>query len=134
MVHVMVQEERLRSKMLYKITILLLKVIPMLLAICAVTNTMLDFAGIESTFLSIVGGISVLPLMFLYLASFAFCFCVYHRMFLDYILVNNLLTWFDYYIGIPISNKSLLALHIAIVGLFLFLILYFHQKEKCCKR
>ena len=80
-----------------------------------------------------IGGVSFLPLLFLYLASYAFHFCEYHRMFLHYIVVNNILTLYDFYIGIPISDKMLFTIHVALVGQLLFLVLYLYKKE-CCKR
>ena len=130
----MAVEERYPSKRLYKVTIGALKVIPMLLALCTLLNILFDFFGIDSGFLSAIGGVSLLPLAFLYLTSYVFCFCIYHRMFLHYIVVNNVLTYIDYTVGIPISNEALLMTYVFIAGLFLFLILYFHQKEKCCKQ
>ena len=111
-----------------------LKVIPMLLTLCTVLNMLFDFYGIDSGFLSLLGGISLLPLLFLYLASYVFQFCAYHRMFLHYIVANNILVWFDYYIGIPVSDRMLFMLHTALVGVFLFLVLYLYRRERCCKR
>lgn len=112
----------------------LLKVIPMLLAILAIINMLFDFFGIDSSIISMIGGVSILPLIFLYLASIVFQFCAYHRMFLHYVLANNVLTYIDYYVGIPISNRSLFMVHVILVGIFLFLVLYFYRKEKCCKQ
>jgi len=111
----------------------MLKVIPMLLAFLAILNTMFGFLGIDCSIISMLGGISFLPLVFLYLASFVFRFCVYHRMFLHYILVNNTLELVDYYIGIPIDTFNLFVLHVILIGLFLFLVLYFYRREKCCR-
>ena len=110
-----------------------LKVIPMLLAFLAILNTAFDFFGISSSVLSLVGGISLLPLLFVYLASYVFRFCIYHRMFLHYILVNNTITLLDYYIGIPMATFNLFILHVVLIGLFLFLVLYFYRKERCCR-
>ena len=110
-----------------------LKVIPMLLALLALVNMLFSFAGIDVTFLSMIGGISVFPLLFIYLASYVFRFCEYHRMFLHYIVANNAITLFDYYVGIPIGDKELFMVHVFVVGLFLFLVLYFYRKEECCK-
>jgi len=106
-----------------------LKVIPMLLALFSVINMLLDFAGIDNFILSLIGGISFLPLLFIYISSFVFRFCIYHRMFLYYVVVNNIITYIDYYIGIPVGNKTLLMIHLIIIGLFLFLILYFYYKR-----
>ena len=125
--------ERKANKSLYKVTIGTLRVIPMLLALCAMLNMIFDFIGIDSFIISTLGGLSVFPLLFLYFASNAFCFCAYHRMFLHYVVVNNLLTYFDYYIGIPVSNSALFMIHILLVGIFLFLILYLYRREKCLR-
>lgn len=94
----------------------------------------LDFFGKDSSVFSFVGGVSLLPLIFLYLASYVFRFCEYHRMFLHYVVANNALTYADYYIGLPIDNATLFMAHIFLIGVFLFLVLYFYRREKCYKR
>ena len=79
----MAVEESLRSKTLYKIEIGLLKIIPMILAGIYLSNTILSyFLNIDLIVLSYIGGISLLPLIFLYLSSYVFRFCIYHRVFL----------------------------------------------------
>lgn len=128
----MVVAERKANRRLYKATIGTLRIIPMLLALCAMLNMLFDFFGIDSFIVSTLGGLSVFPLLFLYLASNAFSFCVYHRMFLHYVVANNVLTYADYYIGIPVSDAALFMIHVLMVGIFLFLILYFYRREKCC--
>lgn len=60
----MVVEERLKSKMLYKIELLLLKTIPILMAICSVSNSILSYLDIEVVLLNYIGGVSILPLHF----------------------------------------------------------------------
>ena len=106
----------------------------MLLALSAMTGMFLDFFGMDSSIFSFIGGISLLPLIFIYLASYVFRFCEYHRMFLHYVVANNLLTYTDYYVGIPISDKSLFMVHVILIGVFLFLVLYFYRTERCCVR
>lgn len=105
----------------------------MLLAFCAASNTLCEFFRINGSAFSLLGGISLLPLLFLYLAAYVFEFCVYHRMFLHYVLVNNILVWFDYLVGIPVSDKMLFGVHFLVIIVFLFLVLYFYRKETCCK-
>ena len=111
----------------------MLKVIPMLLAFLAIINMLLDFIGVETSVISVFAGVSVLPLAFLYIASYVFRFCEYHRMFLHYILLNNVVTYFDYYVGIPVSNAGLFVIHLALIGMLLFLVLYFYRRERCCR-
>ena len=123
----MVAEERLRNKR-YSSFLILLKVIPMLLAMCHVFNVIMAYFNIDLIIMSYIGSVSLLPMIFFYRASYIFKFCAYHRMFLHYIVVNNALTIFDYYVGLPIEDSLLLGLHIGIVGVFLFFILYCYVK------
>lgn len=125
---------RYPERRIHKLLLIALKVIPMILALSAMAGTFLDFFGIDSSILSFTSGVSLFPLLFLYLASYAFKFCEYHRMFLHYIVANNIIIYLDYLIGIPVSTMTLFKIHVVLVGLFLFLILYFYKKEKCCKR
>lgn len=118
----------MEERRLYKSVIVAIRVIPMLLAAVAVLNTVLSYFGIDAPILSYIGGISLFPLVFLYLSSYAFRFCEYHRMFLHYVSVNWILNIYDYYIGIPVSEKDIFMLYAIITCIFLFLILYYHQK------
>lgn len=118
----------MEERKLYKSVIIAIRVIPMLLAAVALLNTMLSYFGIDAPILSYIGGVSLFPLIFLYLSSYAFRFCEYHRMFLHYVSVNWVLNIYDYYIGIPISEKGIFMLYTILTCIFLFLILYYHQK------
>ena len=113
---------------LYKIELYLLKILPMLLALVNFINIILSFNGIDMPLLSYIGGISFISLIFLYISSYVFKFCEYHRMFLHYVVICNLINIYDYYIGIPITNKSLLILHLIIAGICLIIILYLYVK------
>ena len=124
-------EEKLRSKLLYKIELYLIKVIPMIISGIYVLNTILSYFDIDTPILSYIGGVSLLPLAFLYLSSYVFKFCLYHRMFLHYITLNWILDIVDYNWGIPVSDKELFLLYMVITGVFLFIILYL--KFRVCK-
>lgn len=108
----------------------MLKIIPMLLALFNIVNTLLGFLGIECHWISFFGGVSFLTLAFLYLASYVFQFCAYHRMFLHYVLITNILSIIDYEFGIPVTDLNLFRIYIIFLGLFLFLVLYLHKYEK----
>lgn len=71
--------EMFPERSLYKLLLIVLKVIPMLLALSAMIGMLLDFLGKDSSIFSFIGGVSLLPLLFLYLASYVFRFCEYHR-------------------------------------------------------
>lgn len=126
----MAVEESLRSKTLYKIEIGLLKIIPMVLAGIYLSNTILSyFLDIDLIILSYIGGVSLLPLIFLYLSSYVFRFCIYHRVFLHYITLNELILILDTHIGLPISDLEYFCLQMSIFGISLFLFLYLYVKS-----
>lgn len=118
-----------RSKYLYKIELYLIKIIPMVFAGLSLLNTILSYFNIDLVILSYIGSVSVLTLLFMYLSSVVFRFCAYHRMFTHYTSVNWILNIIDYYIGIPISDRSLFIIYLSITGLFLFYILYLKFKK-----
>lgn len=125
----MEKEEKL-NKIFYRIELYLIKTIPIVIALIALLNTILSYFYIEVPLLSYIGGVSLFELMFLYLSSYVFKFCVYHRLPIHYITINWLLNIYDYYIGIPLSNKNLFLLYMIISGITILLILYFKFKKK----
>lgn len=124
----MAVEENL-NKSMYKLLILMLKYIPMLISLVYVLNTALSYFYIDIPVLSNLAGMSVLSWIFIYLSATVFRFCLYHKMFLHYILVTDIINIIDYYIGIPIEDLELLMIHGTITGLFLFAILYLYVRS-----
>lgn len=122
-------EEKLRSKRLYKIELLMLKLIPMILAFTALLNSILSYFDIDLYILSYVGGISIFTMVFLYLSSYVFKFCEYHRMFLHYVVITWIINIIDYYIGIPVTDLEYLCLQMIVAGISLFIILYLYVKH-----
>lgn len=122
--------ERRVNKRWYKITLELLKVIPMLLAVCDALNTLFWILDMDTPLFSFIGGVSFLTLIFLYLVSYVFRFCVYHRMFLHYVLVNNTISVIDFTIGLPVSFIGMCCIFSVNACIFLFLILHFYRKER----
>lgn len=118
----MVKEEHLRRNS-HKLLLVVLKFIPMVTALCYFLNTLFALFGIDTPLFSHIAGMSLLPWLFILLAAYVFRFCAYHRMFLYYILVVDLLNIFDYYIGIPLSTYNLFVIHVLITCVFLFVIL-----------
>lgn len=123
-------EERLRlNKALYKIELYLLKIIPMFTALLYLANTVLSYIGIDLVIFSYIAGMSFIPLLFMYISSYVFKFCEYHRLPLYYIAVNNVMSIVDYHYGIPLDNLELFCLHMIIAGIALFLILFLYVKS-----
>lgn len=107
----------------------MLKYIPMVIALVYVLNTLLSYFYIDIPALSNIAGISLLPWLFMYIANLVFKFCLYHRVFLYYILITDILSIIDYYIGIPIERFELLMINLIIIGISLFIILYSYVKS-----
>lgn len=116
----MAKEESL-NKALYKIELYIIKIIPFVLALICFINTTLSYFGIDISFLSYLGGISIFPLLFLYLSSYVFRFCLFHRLPLHYLSINLILNVIDDYIGIPIPNRGLYSIYLIITFIFISL-------------
>lgn len=112
--------------MLKKLLILFIKVIPMILAGFAFANTLFAYYEIDALWMHYVAGTSVLTLIFLYMASYVFKFCEYHRMFLHYIVVCNVIDTIDTHFGIPVGDAEFLMLHLflAFISMVIVLILF----------
>ena len=76
------------NKLLYKVTVIVLKILPMLLAFITLLNSILSYFNIDLVILSYIGGVSLITILFIYVAYYTFKFCKYHRIFLYYIVVT----------------------------------------------
>ena len=109
-----------------KLLILFLKIIPMMLAGLAFANTLCAYFEMDVCWIHHVGGTSILTLTFLYLASYVFKFCEYHRMFLHYVVACNAISVIDAYFGLPVGDAEYLMLHLflAFISMVIVLILF----------
>lgn len=121
------------SNFLHKIVIYLVKTIPVITAFLFLLNIILSYFCINLEIFSHISGVSVFSLLFMYAASIAYQFCLYHRVCIHYITLIWLINLYDYYIGIPLSSKHLLYLYLIITGIFLFIILYEHCRKRNIK-
>lgn len=114
-------EVKLR-KALKKIRLYLLKIIPVIISVLYLANTIFCFYDSCIEIISAIGGISILSWIYLYISSWSEGFCTYHRMFLYYILIDEMLAWYDYKIGVPISDKSIIAIHLILYIIMLIIV------------
>jgi len=66
----------------------------------------------------------------MYYTSVIFRFCYVHRLPLYYIGINEVVTVSDYYLNIPISDLTLLAVHSIILMLLIFGYTYYYLNRK----
>lgn len=128
--------EKRVNKELYLIELKLLKLLPYIAALFYLTTTILSYFRIDVVVFNTISGQSLLSLLFMWVSSYVFKFCIYHRIPIYYMLINDIISYYDWYIGIPIDNKELLVLHVILAGITMFVILYLYLKsrsnEKCC--
>ena len=129
-IEIMAKEENL-NKSFFKIEMVLLKSLPMFIAVMYFSNTVLSYCGIDYAAITYLAGVGFIPLSFLYITSYCFKFCSYHRMPLHYILINNVVCIIDYNWEIPLDDLKYLCLHIIIA--FICMIITIYLKFKVCK-
>ena len=95
-------------------------------------NTLLSLAGIDLIIFSMLGGLSLLPIIYFISVSFTFKYCLYHRLPIYYIILNDSINWLDYHIGIPIADMYFIAGSIVLMFVFITIttILYLREKRK----
>lgn len=117
-------EEKL-NKTSVKVLVFTTKVLPILIAIIQFLNVVISFFhGNNDIPLNYIGGISLLPLLYLYLASYTFKLCEYYRMFLHYSVVVNLINIYDFYFGIPIADMDYLLLMVMLTIITMLVVIY----------
>lgn len=125
----MVVEERLKSKLLYKVFLIALKYIPILVTLSYIANTVLCWFDIDVPVLSNIPGMSLLTWLFMYIATYVFKFCNYHRLLLYFILVDDSINIYDYYFTIPLEDHVMLELHTSLIGILVIVLLINHVKS-----
>lgn len=110
---------------------MVLKSLPITIALCYLLNTILSYFNIDAVILSYIGGMSILPIIFILISSFVFKFCIYHRLPIYYIIISDIINYYDLYIGIPLSNRLLFIMNMIITGIFIILIVL--SKARICK-
>ena len=96
---------------LYKIEVYLLKILPLLMAGLYFLNTVLSYLNLDYEVISYLAGVGIIPLLFLYISSYCFKFCSYHRMPLHYIVANDIVCWVDGNWPLPVDDLEYLSLH-----------------------
>ena len=113
----------------YKLHLFIVKISPYILALIYALNVLLSYFYIETTWAGYIGHLALIPAFSLISQSFVLKFCIYHRLPIYYILVNDAINVYDYFYGIPIGDKDWLLLNIVLIWIVLFLIVYFYVRN-----
>lgn len=121
------------NKRLYKLTILTLKFLPIVMASAFMISNLIHITAIQM--ICHIIGINAAQFLFIYLTSYVFKFCNYHRIFIHYLVLKETINLIDWYVGIPISDKAIQIVHIAIALVFIVIAvkMYYNKNIKCIK-
>lgn len=114
---------------LYKLLILSSKTFPILIALCYLLNVVLSYFGMNDVPLNYLGGMSFIPLLYLYITSYTLKLCNYHRVYLHYIVIVDVINILDFYYFIPLSNLEYMMLFLILFILAMFITLYLKLKK-----
>lgn len=109
------------SRTTVKLTKIVVKYIPILIAIDYLAASVLSCFGITFGFILPIYRLSLLSFICLFACSKLLKFCIWHRLPLYYSIVIDLLNIIDFYITIPIANKQMLLIYLLIAGLFIII-------------
>lgn len=120
----------LKSKNLYKLLLVILKGLPMVMASGFIISNTIPNISPELNMIVHVCALIVPQFAFMYLSSYIFRFCSYHRIFFHYILAIQAITVTDWYIGIPISNEEIRQLQYAVTVVFAIIAFCLYIKHR----
>ena len=109
----------LKRNLIDKLFLIVLKFICHVEGMIYVLYTILSLWGIDAVNIGYIADMSLLTWTFIIFSSFRFRFCYVHRLPLYYIFVNELITTIDYLFGIPLSDRTLLVIHILLIGILI---------------
>lgn len=123
------------DKRQHKLMIFTLKILPAVMAssyLIELISTLLGFG--TQVLINFIGMIAA-PVLFMYLASYVFKFCEYHRMFIHYVLIIEILTTAKWYFPLIVTGQILLNVTfvlsvLLIIGIILFNIAKIYKKKR----
>lgn len=110
-----IQEERLRSKLFYKIFLLSIKYFPIVSIICEILYSIFAYFKLDGSYFTFIGGFCITTIILLYLASYVFRYCYLYRLSLHSIVLTNLLALYDTIFGIPLDDLNMLRVYLVIL-------------------
>jgi hypothetical protein len=118
----------------HKILLIILKYIPFIIAIIYFTSSILHCFGIRCYLLGNLFFLSPITALFILVASFAFRFCIWHRLPIYYSLILHGIACLDYYCSIPITSNIMLFIYLLITIIFILVGMYLKNRYNKKKR
>lgn len=122
------------SKSLAKLTRIIVKYIPFVIAIGYLLMAIFSCFGISCIWLPVLFRFSISSFVCLFAISILLKFCVWHRLPLYYAITIDIINTVDYYFVIPISSKVLLLIYLVISIIFILVGMYLKEKHNVKNR
>ena len=115
----------------HKILLILLKYLPVALGVEYFLATVLQYFDVEVGYLSYGFYIGLVPLIFIFVCSYVFKFCEYHRIYLYYIILNEVMNIINYNVELNITDTAFIRIHIIVffIATLLTTILYLYGRK-----
>lgn len=114
------------DKRKHKLLIFVLKILPAIMAGSYVIEMISIFLGFGTQVLVNFIGMIVAPILFMYLASYVFKFCEYHRIFIHYVLILEILTTVKWYYPVIVTSQLVLNISFVLSGLLMLCVVFFN--------
>lgn len=116
-----------RYQRIRKLAALWIKYLPIIAALACAGNSLSAYFGYYMEASGYL--VTILIYIGVFLLSYVLRFCFWHRCLIAYIFVCEAINTFDYYVGIPISNKGMFIIHVVLIGFVVLLLTYNHVKK-----
>lgn len=115
----------------HKIFLILLKYTPAILAIGYCLASILQCFDIDTYIITYSVFTGIVPVIFLFVASLVFKFCEYHRIYLYYIVINEILNIIDYNTAFIDNSSMYIRIHVILFFLATILttVMYIYAKQ-----
>jgi hypothetical protein len=122
------------SKSLARLTKIIVKYIPFVIAIGYLLMAIFSCFGISCIWLPVLFRFSISSFVCLFAISILLKFCIWHRLPLYYAITIDIINTVDYYFVIPISSKVLLLIYLVISIMFILVGMYLKEKHNVKNR
>ena len=100
--------ESVRNKNLYKIFLILIKYTPIVIILTEIASSILAYLELDYYWVGCISYVSIVNMLYLYIASYVFRFCYLYRWCLNFISIVNVIVIYDTYFKICIFHITIL--------------------------
>ena len=111
-----------------------LKILPALMASSYLLSMITNYFGLGLQVILHFTGMVLAPILFMYIASYVFKFCAYHRLFVHYVLITEILTTLKWYFPTVITSSILINTNAILTILLIIYAIGYHGYRLYKKR